>query len=275
MKKTTRALTLLTATALTFGSAMTIAPTVANAVEAQEQTMADQYEPYFEDLIFNEIEYPSKNVYLMSEAALPKETTYVLLDHGQIATDWGTANGLSWLFRKPSPNWISNAYLYVGINETSKQNPLGNTATPRILIQYPDGSSEIVTAKLTGIPTNANGYQINYGNRPNGLSGQTNKFTPISEYDIPAGTKYSIVPDPEGNSNYGDWEYTIDGNTGVVSLTVPEGHSGSGFNLMINILYPDGSTGYTTLNPSITIPEPPYEEPVPLPSDRSYGSSSS
>lgn len=266
MKKTTRALTLLTVAALSFGSATMGVPTIAGAVEAQEQTMADTYSPYFEDVEFSVKDRISKNVYLQSDQPLPAGTTLDLLGDSFIE-NFVSSGGVSWSLSRYS----SYIELHVQAHDGYDWDPDGESRIARIVVTYPDGTSEIITNRLTVHPTHLMAYPIDYG-YPEATTGQVNRISPQATKGFPDGTRFSIVggQDLSTLTELG-WNFDLDPDSGVITLDIqPSSSGGNPFRVMISIQYPDGSNTTSVFNPMVSFPEP-----EPTPSDRSFGSSSS
>lgn len=277
MKKTTRALTLLTATALTFGSAMTIAPTVANAVEAQEQTMADMYDPYAADISFSQVDQDYESTYFYNDTSLPEGTAFHLLDANisdNLRRDNGVlfSLGISNSWNRVTKRWEDHYGLLAQQSGNGVFNDGGNATTARVLVQYPDGSQDTAEVRITIFPTLAQVKASTY-NDTQLILGETKTILPTINSTRAEGTQYTLIQSANlTNLREQGWDFSIDNSTGQITATAPDDWAYA--ELEVLALYPDGTSQAVTAKFNAAPYEEPYN-PEPTPDDRSFGSSSS
>ncbi|MDO5374231.1 MAG: YPDG domain-containing protein [Corynebacterium glutamicum] len=276
MKKTTRAVTLLTAVSLTFGSATTIAPTMAVAAEAQEQTMAEQYEPYAEDILFNKADQNSERTYFSNDATLPEGTTFRLLN-ANVASDLRNHNGILFSLRYASVLNRQTGRFEFHHQLSAQQsgdyyNDGGNSTTARILVQYPDGSQDIAEVRITIFPTLAQVKASTYSDTQL-ILGETKTISPSINSTRAEGTQYTLIQSANlTNLREQGWDFSIDNSTGQITATAPDDWAYA--ELEVLALYPDGTSQAVKAKFNAAPYEEPYN-PEPTPDDRSFGSSSS
>ncbi|AKF27774.1 hypothetical protein YH66_09530 [[Brevibacterium] flavum] len=276
MKKTTRALTLLAAVSLTFGSAMTIAPSMAIAVEAQ--TMADQYEPYAQDLTFNRTDESYGHTYFYNDDEMPEGTTFHLLD-ANIKDNLRDHNGVLFSLHY-SQSWNTNTSKWEYHHNLAAQQSNsvsykdgGNTTTARVLVQYPDGSQDIAEVQITIFPTLAQVKASTYSDTQL-ILGETKTISPTINSTRAKGTTYTFIQSENlTNLREQGWEFSIDNSTGQITTTAPDDWAYAALEVLA--LYPDGTSQAVTAKFNAAPYEEPYVPEEPAPSDRSFGSSSS
>lgn len=276
MKKTTRALALLTAVSLTFGSTTTIAPTTASAVTAS-QTMADLYEPYAEDITFNKADQDSEYTYFYNDDEVPEGTTFHLLD-ANLKDNLRSHNGVLFSLRY-AKNWNPNTQRWEYHNYLAAQQSAstykdsGNTTTARVLVQYPDGSQDIAEVQITIFPTLAQVKASTY-NDTQLILGETKTISPTINSTRAKGTTYTFIQSENlTNLREQGWEFSIDNSTGQITTTAPDDWAYAALEVLA--LYPDGTSQAVTAIFNAAPYEEPYVPEEPAPSDRSFGSSSS
>ena len=277
MKKTTRALTLLTAVSLTFGSTAVIAP-LATAVEAQEPTMADQYEPYAKDLIFNQADESYGHTYFYNDDEMPEGTTFHLLD-ANITDNLRRHNGVlfsldySQSWNPNTSKWEYHHNLAAQQSNSGSYKDGGNTTTARVLVQYPDGSQDIAEVEITIFPTLAQVKASTY-NDTQLILGETKTISPTINSTRAKGTTYTFIQSENlTNLREQGWEFSIDNSTGQITTTAPDDWAYAALEVLA--LYPDGTSQAVTAIFNAAPYEEPYVPEEPAPSDRSFGSSSS
>lgn len=292
MKKTTRALALLTAVSLTFGSATVVSSVNAVAAEAQEQTMADLYDPYFNPATGrgSVFELP-----LLSDKPLPNGIKLSFPESNDKLPTTGKQRGFQvgawWLltnnnFDEPGMYWSSS---YPG------NNSFGPVLMDfKVKVSYPDGSSEIIETSASFEPDYATHYRgrITYPSVwiAKDFTDQANYTLSPKANPLPQGTRFSVLEDQQVTKVL---DFTVNETTGEIRVTpLPllwETQSQISTE-MIKVEFPDGSYATALVNLDIIWPEPtlepepkpapepeptPEPEPVPQPTDRSFGSSSS
>lgn len=241
MNKTARALTLLTAMSLTFGSATTIG-SMANAVEAQEQTMADQYQPYVLDWAGRSDRSASSLPTIRSNELLPSGTKFTLLDK----TPGYNSRHDGDMWYTYSENGLGSRYgaIFVYDEFSGSKKAETATSTARLLVQYPDASSEIITAKLTMIPTDSQAYLTSYDPAP--FKFEIASEAQFAPQDFPNGTSFGIIEDELFSKHTEEgWEFAIDRSTGMLNVAYPG--TGTTAKIRITVMYPDQSVRTVTV----------------------------
>lgn len=231
MKKTTRALTLLTAVSLSFGSAITITP-VATAVEAQEQTMADLYQPYYEFFESRTDDYATFDV----SGDFPRETKFELKEtHWPGLTyDEGPLSSYVWLYGRVQ-------VLQSGLSYYGEE---GFTTKVPVTVTYPDGSIEYITATAKLVPTDAAQSSISYANTPI-VPGQTELIAPYITSE--KAVRYTLVQSEEIDQlQQLGWKIEPNATTGELAVTAPEAE-GEWLTIPIQVFYADGSSKITSI----------------------------
>jgi hypothetical protein len=244
---------------------------VAFAQEAQEQSMADIYEPYFEHI---EAQGDFAEQQLLSDKPLPKGTflTFPHLDgrpnsdgSAEVARVEGTSD--YYVF---APRVYENPYIYWQKWNGRASNLTTQHFAIQVTITYPDGSSEVIDSSVSMTPTMAmvhlNDLQYEamwiVDGKPGTALPRVSKVpngTKV-EYieDSAQGDPFSVEIDPETYELHvtplsGFWDYVDSTNRPLVRLS---------------ITFPDGSTTSTTvsIDPIGSRPEPePQPEPNPEP----------
>jgi hypothetical protein len=232
-------LSLLTAATLSGGVAATTA-VVAPSVIASEQTMAEQYEPYYEPITNQggETEYAR----LHSDLPLPSQTQVFFTDY---PSGTGREKGITFTLI----DWSTLGAIYfrdLGLGGSIP--PGGATVEPRVTIIYPDGSAEIISASLTLIPLHKVSYDVRYGS-PEISPGSSETFPVLSE--IPSGSKISIVSLPEvAELRSAGWNFGVLDN-GDLKVTAPENAQGM-VTLQFLVVYPDGTQELSSTTVQVT-----------------------
>lgn len=286
MKKTTRALALLTAMSLTFGSATVVSSVnVVAAVEAQ--TMADLYDPYFKPATGRGSFF---KLPLLADKPLPNGIKLSFPEFNDKLSNTGKQRGFQvgawWLL-------TNNSFDEPGIYWSSSF-PNGEPFEPvsmdiKVEVTYPDGSSEVIETSASFEPDYATQYlgKVTY---PSVWVAEN--FTDQVHYNLspkvaplPKGTRFSVFEDPAHSKVL---DFRVNGTTGEIQVSpLPllwETRSRISTET-IKIEFPDGSYTTALVKLDIIWPEPePQPEPTPEPEpqpepqpskDRSFGSSSS
>ncbi|MGP6174073.1 YPDG domain-containing protein [Corynebacterium sp. A21] len=224
-------LSLLTAAAVS-GGAIATAAVVSPTVIAAEQTMAEQYEPYYKDVVGHSRIINS--AYLYSATGLPAGTKFLLTDHTD--ANYGVEKGLYVALSESGDG--SLAFTDWSFSNITVP-PTGTTITPRITVIYPDGSAEIITAKLTYIPPQNDSYSVEYPAMKI-APGETTITQPLAT-NLPEDIKISLVNLPElGNLRTAGW--TLDmAQDGTLTIAAPEDAEGE-VTLPILVTYSDGTS---------------------------------
>jgi hypothetical protein len=227
-------LSLLTAVTLSGGVAATTA-VVAPSVIASEQTMAEQYEPYYEDVV-GQGESLGFYARLKSDSPLPAGTRFLL--------EGKREDGISYFLSTSNDGDI---YFSRGGGLPAT----GATVYPRVTVLYPDGSAEEIVASITLIPPHADSYSVGYGDV---------EVAPDSSEDfqlqrqVPTGTRISVLnlPNVTELTNTG-WAFAFseDGNFSVSS---PENAEGP-FTLQLLVEYPDGTSETSSVTINVVSPQ--------------------
>lgn len=271
MKKN-RALGLVVAASLTIGAAVVPLP-LASGVEIGAQTMADLYDPYFTDLAFKESESYSATMILSSHEPLPTGTTATLLTPNR-GENSGESGGVRYSVYSQSDG---NPYIRATIGLHGGFDPEGNTSSPTVIISYPDGSTERVTANITIVPKQSRTHYISFGHQTV-LAGTTATLKPNAHRGILEGTKFLLGESDalEKHLEMG-WRIAVDSGNGEITVSVPKDAATNNlFSIPVTVLFPDGSTEATSIGPSVVdrIPSPnDYVNPN-RPQGSSFGSSS-
>ncbi|WP_211438910.1 Rib/alpha-like domain-containing protein [Corynebacterium glutamicum] len=260
MSRKTRALTLLTAAALALGNATAIAPTNATAVESQQQTMADIYQPYVLDWTGRSDRSASSLPTIRSNELLPSGTKFTLLDktpgyNSRHDGDmWYTYSEIGLGSR------YGAIFVYDKFSDSAKAKTA--TSTARLLVQYPDASSEIITAKLTMIPTDSQAYFTSYDPAP--FEFEIASEAQFAPKDFPDGTSFGIIEDELFSKHTEEgWKFAIDRSTGLLTVAYPG--TGTVAQIRITVIYPDQTA--RTVTAEFLAQAEPVDEPVIPPTD--------
>lgn len=292
MKKM-RSLTLLTAACMTFTTATAVTLPTSAAIEHSAPTMADQYHVSIDDLKFHRADMGSSTTRLNTNRPLPEGTIVKLMDQNSFG-EFRSENGILFEVQYRSYYGYYQLYAQQGGGLFSKYIDTGNTATARILIQYPDGSQEIVTSTITIIPTLLQVNAVTYDDMEI-TSGDTATLTPSFNSARATGTQFTLVQSEEVTElRATGWEINVDPASGAVTVTALDVKEIA--HIPILVKYPDNTSEIITAEfhatpyveptpepeplPNPWVPEPNNPEPVqpaPVPpaGDRSFGSSSS
>lgn len=221
-------MSLLTAVAVSGGAVATAV--VAPAVIASEQTMAEQYEPYYEDTV-GQGDSNSFYARLKSDLPLPAGTKTLL--------EGGRENGISYFLSTSGDGdiYFSNSW---GIPAT------GATIRPTVTVIYPDGSAEEISALITLIPPHYDSYSVDYGHVE--ISPAASATFQLQN-EVPPNTEISLLnlPNVTELSNAG-WTFSVT-EEGYFSVSSPENADGP-VALQLFVEYPDGTfeTSSVTVN---------------------------
>lgn len=128
-------------------------------------------------------------------------------------------------------------------------NPGDSIAVP-VVIKYPDGSTQTVTAPVV---VTANDAQLN---SPGYEPATTQPGTPVpvpqtGDVPLPDGTRYRIA---DGYTPPAGWTATVDAATGVVTVTPPaDAPNGAAITVPIVVSYPDQSLDDTQVSVTVTV----------------------
>lgn len=278
MKKR-RALALLMAAGMSLSTTSAIISPTAGAATTPTgpvvtYTMAEQYQPYIPDWTGKSDYSASSSPIIRSDKPLPLGTQFTLLD------------------KRPGYDSRHDGDMWYAYNEFSVSAPYGRifvydkfsedkkaetaTSTARLLVQYPDASSEIITAKLTLIPTDNQAHLTSYEPAPFefGVASEA-QFAP---QDFPDGTSFGIIEDDLYNRYTEEgWEFAIDRSTGMLTVAYPG--VGTTAQIRVTVAYPDRTTRTVPVKfvaqfkPSDEPINPPVNEWDDFPADNAGGSS--
>lgn len=276
MKKK-RALILLMAAAMSFVPAATPVAWAATTPTAplDPRPMAEQHNPSMGDITFHRAHQRSETTRVILDKPLPLNTT-LTLSGANVTDTLGYAHGILFSINE-GREYIwgegTKTYTYLSVQQDTDYpyNDNGNKTTVRVLVQYPDGSQDIMESNITIIPTLAQVNAVNYRSTPT-IPGEAATLSPILQTPRATGSKYAIVQSPQTESLRQDgWDITIDPTTGEVTAVAPDKWVAA--DVPVLVVYPDGTS--QTIEASFRTD--PYLEPSsPQPAkDRSFGSSSS
>ncbi|WP_275590070.1 YPDG domain-containing protein, partial [Mammaliicoccus sp. D-M20] len=137
-----------------------------------------------------------------------------------------------------------------------------------VTVTYPDGSSEVTSAKVVveksadkpAGKTNADDNTPGYGSKDQGPTpvkpGTEAKIPQSGDKELPPGTKFDVPADkvPSG------WTVTVDPNTGDLTIVPPKDVTpGTQVDIPVTVTYPDGSTEVTSAK---VVVEKPADKPA-------------
>lgn len=268
MKKS-RALALLLAAGL---SASTVSQLpVAIAQEAPAQTMAEIYQPYYEDVD----ERTDSYVLINPEGMYPRGTKFSLRNptYGSDYFYHGPLGGTIW-------GHTGQIHLSQPGGELPNYGNGGYTTTIGVVVSYPDGSSEYISATAKMTSSYAALTNDPYSTTWIG-SGDMKTIAPV--FTGKPALSYSFVLSEELDSyREQGWEFFIDRSVGNITAVAPEGDGQ--IILPVSMTFEDGSntithailrSGYEPEPGPEPTPEPqPGPEPAPKRGGSSFGSSS-
>ena len=261
-----RVISMLVAATLSTGMAAVQFP-MATAQETTTQTMAEQYQPVYE----NAEERTDSYVIVDAPTGLPRDTKFKIYEPN---------------FPYYAPTYfehgplITSVYTYGDLHVSQAGDDLhrygenGFTTRPRILVTYPDGSTEIITATVKMTSTMSRLTTVEYADAwiaPN----STEIFSPTVNGNTPEKYAFVLSEELEDYRSQG-WQFSVDPVTGNISVSAPstEDHV---LKLTVNAHFEDGSskmikaTFRSGVEPQ---PEPdPDPEPQPDPAPKKGGSS--
>lgn len=224
--KSKKMLPLLAATALASGMLTTAAVAIPSVVTASE-TMADQYQPYYDDALITGSSWGES--YLESDDPLPAGTQFMLTDFPDYGVDQNIYFDLSG-DRLEFSNW--------GVD------PSGATATARVTVLYPDGTADFISANLTIIPFQNLAYAFSY--EGGGMMPGTTNIFPPPRSDLPAGTSVTLIETPTLRELHAlEWEIDVVDETSLEITAAMAFYGPRELNLIVN--YPDGTVGSANL----------------------------
>lgn len=136
----------------------------------------------------------------------------------------------------------------VNENGTISINPenglkVNEETTIPVTVKYPDGSSEVIEAKVTKTPNTAD--QTNPGaGTAEGLPGKGVPVTFDGTDKIPADS--TITANPKPGANTPAFTFTVNGEGGV-KVNIPEAATPGTYDVPVTVTYPDRSTDTTTI----------------------------
>lgn len=277
--KNTRALTLFLATTMTLGATYTTVPMVASAAETKSSTMADRYQPYLNDVEFKRIDKAFARIPIYSDKLLPEGTTVQLLDANVTKTS-KYDNGVSVSLHTEGPYFSEESpstrfYLHTQQSYTDTFLDSGNTTTVRLLFQYPDGSRDTITSKITIFPDI---NQLNSVTYPTTrvAPGHTVTVSPSVTSNRTNGTQYTFVQNKHLEKlRQEGWTLDIDSFSGKLKVTTPKASAKADVLVLVN--YPDGSSKsvMASFRPESPVKPTPEPQPPAPGNDSAFGSSSS
>ncbi|WP_460499481.1 Rib/alpha-like domain-containing protein, partial [Corynebacterium faecale] len=233
--KSRRMWSLLTAAALS-GGVITFA-NVTPPIVAAAETMADQYQPYYDDSAVRAVPW----VYLSpeSETGLPYGTTFSLFDHESYDS---TVFSEGAVMVSLSPD---NGQLRVWFNSLMTPNPGITTTSFRMAAHYPDGSSEIFRVTLNLIPEDTHAHDAAYPDAYVRVGSRAEVVPFIRNHygaQFPDGTSFSMTGYYEVDDRRAEgWTIELDSASGVLTVEIPEGAPESSVEVPVVVTYPDGS----------------------------------
>lgn len=237
---------------LSVASVQSILVPTASAQTAASPTMADQYQVSFEEpgTPFGTLQDSERVPY----SGLPEGAKLTILDENHLSGNY-------------------NGELYVGVYGTDRiwlqlfprSRNLKKTAsnTVKFLVEYPDGSSEVVTHTFTVHPAERFQYQPYVAS--SGLV--VGKEALIKLEDFPSTAQIKVVDSPTG------WNVSPKG--AGLNILAPKAETGT---ITYKVTYSDNSSEIATAEfyaESAPTPEPTPQTPTPKPSDASETSSGS
>lgn len=275
----TRALALLLTAGITLGATSAIISPTAGAATAPTgpvvtYTMAEQYQPYISEWTGRSDHEAWTSPRIRSSKSLPYGTQFTLLDK-RAGYDSRHDGDMWYVYHEGSYGApYGTIFVYDKFSEDKKAETA--TSTARILVQYPDASSEIITTKLTLIPTDNQAHLTSYEPVPfeSGVASEA-QFAP---QDFPDGTSFGIIEDDLYNRYTEEgWKFAIDRSTGMLTVAYPG--VGTAAQIRVTVAYPDRTTRTVPVKfvaqfkPSEEPINPPVNEWDDFPSDNAGGSS--
>lgn len=245
--KPPRFLSLVLATVLSFGSVAI--PPLAIAQEETAGTMADLYQPYYEDAYAQTDDY----IVMPKPNGLPSGTHYEIYN----------GNYPSWRLDKFKSGPLT-AYAHpngrVQVMQDEFELPEygqdGYTIRAQVLVTYPDQSREVVTATATLVSSMASISEVNYPDswiKPE----ETVSLKPSITGESPTGYNFVETEELEKLRAQG-WDFKINSANGNIRATAPENHDQT-VHADVSIFYKDKS------NTIVSIALHPGSEPDPTP----------
>ncbi|MGV0388799.1 Rib/alpha-like domain-containing protein [Corynebacterium sanguinis] len=228
-------LSLLTAVVVSGGAATTAV--IAPAVIASEQTMAERYQPGYDQETYRAV--PSHFFPVRSDGALPSGTKFSLVDSGSL--DFISHGAVMVAMRS------SDGELHVWFNSLHTPNPGVSTVPVRVAAYYPDGSSEIFVSNVSVTPEDTHVYDIHYPSLEvrAGTVASANPSTNHRGYPVPTGTRFAMTGYQEVHDRRAEgWVIEVDSASGELTVAAPEGVEGS-VEIPLSVTYPDGSQDTT------------------------------
>lgn len=227
--KSKKLLSALTAVALS-GGAVTTTAIVSPSIVSAAETMADQYDPFYDDTTIRAV--PRVLLYPQGEKRLPSGTTFSLFDSTSYSPEV-FSDGAVMVRLTPR-----SGQLHVWFNSLRTPKLGATTTTFRMVAEYPDGSSEIFPVRLNLIPEDTHVYDAVYKFKSirTGSEDQITQFASNQpDVSFPAGTSFTLTGYYEIDQlRSAGWKFELNPVTGELSVTVP-----------ISVIYPDGSRDNT------------------------------
>lgn len=231
---------MLTAVALS-GGAVTTTAIVSPSIVSAAETMADQYDPFYDDTTVRAV--PWVELYPQDKKGLPAGTTFSLFDSTSFNPNV-FSDGAVMVRLTPS-----DGELHVWFNSLDTPKVGISTTAFRVIVEYPDGSSETIPVTLNLIPEDTHAYDATY-RFISIRTGSEDQLTPFvsnqPDVPFPAGTSFTLTGYYEIDQlRSAGWKFELNSVTGELSVTVPENAEERTIEVPISVIYPDGSRDNT------------------------------